>query len=282
MVWSADDAKDAKRRMNEQDRHAAILAMLSTAQFASINDIVSRLHVSYATVRRDISKLDQAGAVRKVHGGLTRIESGGGLSAIGRPYRENQAIQTAQKHAIALEARRLCHDGDTIFIHGGTSCSIFADQLSELSLRIFTNSVPVAESIWTSSTCHLHLLGGDLHREPAIFYSTELWEEEFYVSKYFLGTLGIGPDGLLENNPLLVRVIDMVVGRASEVVVLADSSKFGVRARLKALPFDRIGTLITDDGVSDGDAKMVEDAGVHLIVARRGTDQPAASEHEPP
>lgn len=261
--------------MNETDRQNAIVALLKDAQFASVNDIVSVLKVSSATIRRDIAKLDSIGAVRKVHGGITAIEGDTGSATRGKPFRENQVIQVSQKQAIAWEAEKLCNEGDTIFIHGGTTCSIFSRSLKNKSLKIYTNSFPVAENIWRNDNCHLHLLGGDLHREPAILYSPQLWDEEFYVSRFFVGTLGISPEGLLENNPLLVRVIEMVVGRTSEVVVLADSSKFSVRARLRALPFNRISTLITDDGISDRDAKMVEEAGVQLIVARRELEQKA-------
>lgn len=36
---------------------------------------------------------------------------------------------------------------------------------------------------------------------------------------------------------------------------------------------DRIGTLITDDGLSDADARMLEDEGVKVIVASAGADR---------
>lgn len=253
--------------MNENERQQAIVNLLADAQFASVTDIVDVLNASPATIRRDIAKLHAQGMVRKVHGGITAA----GLTGIGstraKPYLENQVINVDKKDAIARTAADLCTDGDTIFIHGGTTCSLFSRKLAAKNLKIFTNSVAVADAIWNGSSCNLHVLGGDLHREPAIFYSPQLWSEEFYVSRYFLGTLGLDGEGLLENNPLLVRVIDMVVGRASEVVVLADSTKFSARARLRALTYDRISTLITDDGLSDSAAKIVEDAGIQLIIA---------------
>nr|WP_247875301.1 DeoR/GlpR family DNA-binding transcription regulator [Ochrobactrum sp. Marseille-Q0166] len=261
-----EDKIDRENSVNELERQEAILRILATSQFASVNDIVDLLDVSPATVRRDIAKLNEQGAIRKVHGGITTADNLSSASGRSKPYIENQVINVAQKEAIASAAAEYCNDGDTIFIHGGTTCSLFSRKLATKSLKVITNSVAVADTIWNSSTCNLHVLGGDLHREPAIFYSPQLWTEEFYVSRYFLGTLGIDNEGLLENNPLLVRVIDMVVGRASEVVVLADSSKFFARPRLRALTFNRISTLITDDGISDANAKMIEDAGVELIV----------------
>lgn len=259
------------RPLPEAERHAAILKFLSESQFASVNDIVDLLKVSPATVRRDFAKLHATEAARVVHGGIAPTERIEGGATLYRPYLENETINVAQKQAIGTAAAKLCSDGDTIFIHGGSTCSIFAKSLHKKSVRVFTNSFPVAAGIWENPRSSLNLLGGDLHREPAILYSPFPWTEEFFVSKYFMGALGIDRDGLLENDPLFVKIIDMVVRRANEVVVLADSSKFHVRPRLRALPFNRVTALITDDGIPERYAKQVEEHGVRLIIANATT-----------
>lgn len=253
--------------MNEQDRHRTILAALQDRQFVTVTDLSTLLRASPATIRRDVVKLDEQGLLRKVHGGVALPDDDARGAVRGKPYRENQDLNVAQKQAIALAAAGLCHDGDTIFIHAGSTCSRFARNLTTKSLRIYTNSIAVSEHIWRNEHCHLHLLGGDLHREPAILYSAHVWREEFYVAKCFMGTLGLCPEGLLENDPLLAHVVDLIAQRSSEVVVLADSSKFAMRPRLHSLPIGRVSTLVTDDGITDRDARMIEDAGVHLIVA---------------
>ncbi|TIP69129.1 MAG: ArsR family transcriptional regulator, partial [Mesorhizobium sp.] len=43
--------------------------------------------------------------------------------------------------------------------------------------------------------------------------------------------------------------------------------KLSIHARNVALPLSRIGTLVTDDGLSDADARMLEDAGVMVRIA---------------
>ena len=55
-----------------------------------------------------------------------------------------------------------------------------------------------------------------------------------------------------------------------EVVVLADSRKFAIRPRNVVLPLSRIGTLVTDEDLSDADAKELEDNGVTVLIAGRG------------
>jgi DeoR family ulaG and ulaABCDEF operon transcriptional repressor len=51
-------------------------------------------------------------------------------------------------------------------------------------------------------------------------------------------------------------------------VVLADSSKFAARPSLLLCPLSRIHTVITDDGITDRDARMLEAAEIRLIVAQ--------------
>jgi len=67
---------------------------------------------------------------------------------------------------------------------------------------------------------------------------------------------------------LVVRETALLLDRADEVVVLADSRKFGMRARNPMMPLSRIGTLITDEGLTDANHKMLMDAGIRVIIAR--------------
>ena len=48
----------------------------------------------------------------------------------------------------------------------------------------------------------------------------------------------------------------------------SNSTKFARRSSLILCPLQRVATIITDDGISDADRKMVEDAGVQLIIAK--------------
>jgi DeoR family ulaG and ulaABCDEF operon transcriptional repressor len=128
--------------------------------------------------------------------------------------------------------------------------------------------MPLAATLWQNGTCHLTLSGGDLYREPGIVFSPEAGPPEFYASKFFLGAQAITPIGMQESHPLVVRETELLLQRADEVVVLADSRKFGVRARYPIMPLSRIGTLITDDGLTDANHKMLIDAGIRVLIAK--------------
>ncbi len=52
--------------------------------------------------------------------------------------------------------------------------------------------------------------------------------------------------------------------QADELVVMVDSSKFRRRSSLILCPLDRVSTIITDDGIQEDSARMIEDAGIKL------------------
>ena len=245
-----------------------MLDLLKDRPFASVRDLQAVVAASPATIRRDIAKLHATGAVRKVFGGIAAAEAGGGFDRVtARPFTENQMLGVAAKKAIALEAAALVHDGDAIIIHGGSTCYLFAMHLANRNVRIYTNSMPLAATLWQNGTCHLTLAGGDLYREPGIVFSPDARPPEFYASKFFVGTQAITPAGMHESHPLVVRETELLLQRADEVIVLADSSKFGLRARNPIMPLARINTLITDAGITEASHKMLVDSGIRVIVA---------------
>jgi DeoR family ulaG and ulaABCDEF operon transcriptional repressor len=74
----------------------------------------------------------------------------------------------------------------------------------------------------------------------------------------------------MEGDPLLIQAEQKLIGQADELVVLADSTKFAKRSSMLLCPLSRIHTVITDEGISDRDAQMIEAADVRLIVAQVG------------
>ena len=53
-------------------------------------------------------------------------------------------------------------------------------------------------------------------------------------------------------------------------MVLVDASKFRSRSSMILCPLSRIHTVITDDGITDREAQMLEAAEIRLIVAQVG------------
>ena len=68
-------------------------------------------------------------------------------------------------------------------------------------------------------------------------------------------------------DPLLIQAEQKLIDQAEELVVLVDSTKFRQRSSLILCGLSRISMVITDDGIEDREAGMLEAAGVTLVVA---------------
>jgi DeoR/GlpR family transcriptional regulator of sugar metabolism len=121
------------------------------------------------------------------------------------------------------------------------------------------------------------MVGGNFCPESASF-TGQLAEENaksFYYDVAVFSTKGVVTgEGTFESSPENFRVKQLVAPRATKVIVLADHSKFGVRALRKVLDFSAIHCVVTDDGTPMSAVKKMQACGVEVIVA--GAKTPVA------
>jgi DeoR family ulaG and ulaABCDEF operon transcriptional repressor len=256
--------------MHEKERHRIILSAVQEKPVVTVPELVELTESSEATIRRDIAALHLQKRLRRVRGGAESITPPQFMGIAGRPFSVNETLHAAQKRAIAREAVELCKDGDPIIINGGTTTFQMVHFLTNRRMTIFTNSFPIADHLLKHSKNTVMLSGGTIYREQNIILSP--FENDvtrnFYAKRMFMGAQGLGPLGLMEGDPLLIQAEQKLIDQADELVVLIDSSKFRQRSSLILCRLARISTVVTDAGLEDRDARMLEDAGVSLVVAK--------------
>ena len=256
--------------MHEKERHRIILSAVQAKPVVTVAELVDLTEASEATIRRDIAALHLQKRLRRVRGGAESTTPPQFMGIAGRPFSVNETLRAAEKRAIAREAVELCQDGEPIIINGGTTTFQMVHYLSSRRMTVFTNSFPIAEHLLKHSKNTVLLSGGTIYREQNIILSP--FENDvtrnFYARRMFMGAQGLGPLGLMEGDPLLIQAEQKLIDQADELVVLVNSSKFRQRSSLILCSLSRITTVVTDAGLEDRDARMLEDAGVALIVAR--------------
>ena len=91
--------------MNELEREQTIKDYLEEHTFASVKDLSQILDASDATIRRDISKLDEKGLVLKVFGGVApAIETKN--DRIDKPFSENK-VRNIEKNCNRTKCGRI-------------------------------------------------------------------------------------------------------------------------------------------------------------------------------
>ncbi len=256
--------------MHEKERQRLILNAVREKPVVTVREIVDMTGASEATIRRDISTLDQEHKLRRVHGGAEAMTPPEVVGLSGRPFSVNATLNSHKKKAIARAAAALCIDGEPVIINGGTTTFQMVHFLDQHRMTILTNSFPIAEHLLKHSKNNMLLPGGTVYREQNIILSP--FENDvtanFYAKRMFIGSLGIGPMGMMERDPLLIQAERKLITQADELIVLVDSSKFAHRSSLILCPLQKISKIITDDDIAEQDLKMLESSGIEVIITK--------------
>lgn len=112
--------------------------------------------------------------------------------------------------------------------------------------------------------------GGILRPDSCTFVGplAERFFREFHAHRLFLSATGLTlREGVTDPKILETQVKRAMIASAQEVVMLMDSSKFGVRSMLKVIDFSEIRMLITDEGAPADILDELRLAGVEVVIA---------------
>jgi DeoR/GlpR family transcriptional regulator of sugar metabolism len=269
-----------------RQRHAYILDRLRSDGAVRVADLVHDLGVSDMTIRRDLEMLHEQRLLEKVHGGATTIAP----SALFEPgFRAKAELQQDAKETIADAAARIVSAGQAIAISAGTTTYAVARRLVEVPhLTVVTNSVPVADVLYHGGRPDqtVILTGGVRTPSDALvgpFAVAAL--RTVNVDLVILGVHGMDPRaGFTTPNLLEADTDRALVDAGRRLVVVADSTKWGVIGVSTIAPLSQADIVISDAGLPTAAREALGDTVHELVIA--GEDRPTSlslvSDHDRP
>ena len=251
--------------MLAQERRNQLLELVRTRGFASLPELAKAMDVSESTIRRDVEYLEQEGHASRVHGGVLFA----GTSLKLPHFDSRQSVQWEQKRAIAKRAAGLIRDGDTILLDGGTTTCEVARLLIGRPVHAVTNSLPVANVLASAKASDLVVIGGNICPLTGVAQGplADRMIATLRVRKTILSVAAVNDDGFFNNNLLLVETERAMMKAADEVIIVADSSKFGYRSLALLCELNCVRYLVVDAGISQEWRQRIASAGVELLVA---------------
>lgn len=256
--------------MHAEQRERLILEAMAPTGFVSYRELEAQLDASPATIRRDLTRLEEQGRIVRVHGGAKLPEEPAAMRLAGTPFDQSITQNLAAKQAIGRAAAALCEPGEAIMLDGGTTTLQMCPHLKGLGLQVLTNSLHIVEALLPQSDTRILLPSGTLFREQNIVLapSGEDSMPRFHAPKLFMGAAAVGPQGVMQQDVILVASERRFIDRAEEVVLLVDSSKFVQSSGAIVCGLDEVDVLVTDAGIGTETAEMLAKAGVRVIIAR--------------
>ncbi|HSE72758.1 MAG TPA: DeoR/GlpR family DNA-binding transcription regulator [Nocardioidaceae bacterium] len=255
--------------MYAEERQQAMAALIAQRGRLSVSDLADVYAVTTETVRRDLSVLERAGIVRRVHGGAVPAEA---LTVLETAVKDRDQANTEQKDRIARAALQfLPKAGGSVLLDAGTTTARVATHLPrDLKLTVVTNAVPIAGRLAGLKTVELHLLPGRVRRttQAAVGEETVAALNLLRTDVAFVGTNGITLEhGLSTPDHSEAAAKRAMVRVGQRVVALADSSKLGRENTVSFAAIEDIDVLVTDSGISDKDLRLLQERDIEVVVA---------------
>ncbi|MBE5252455.1 DNA-binding transcriptional repressor YgbI [Mixta mediterraneensis] len=248
------------------ERHQQILALVAERGVVSIAELTDRLGVSHMTIRRDVQKLEEQGAVLSVSGGVRSADR----LAAEPSHLTKTTLFNDEKNAIGrLAAQHIPHNS-CIYLDAGTTTLALARELVDRNdLLVVTNDFMVTNLLMEASSCRVIHTGGTVCREnrSCVGEAAARSLRHLAIDIAFISSFCWGPRGLFTPDEDKVTVKQTVSEVSSKRVLLSDSSKYNKIATFLALPLERFDTIVTDDQLNHTARELLSAGAWELVIA---------------
>lgn len=231
------------------DRHDKIMQLLLKNKTISVKTLCDLLQASEATIRRDLTLLENENKLERTHGGASINDSV--ILTYEETFNQKELIASDEKRSIAMTAFKTIHANDSLVIDSGTTTLELARLIgdSTLPLLVITNATTISTIISKNENVEFYVLGGRVRLNTQSTVGTMAIEmlKRFNVTKAFVGVNGITVEnGLTTPDFEEAEIKKTMLSIAEERIVLTDSTKFQKVARCQIAPLSMVDKIITD------------------------------------
>ena len=257
--------------VSARQRRELIAGLIEDEGRVSVAELAHRFGVTDVSIRRDLMILEDAGELRRVHGGAVPTSRSRREGVYAQKVRENREL----KARIGAVAATLVEPGDVVIFDSGSTVAQVAMHIAPAlqrgsAITAVTNSLPVIREISGWDGPHLVCLGGLYlpDHEALVGPQTIADMRDLSADLVFVGCDGLTEEtGLTTPHVLVAEVGATMTSRARRVVAVADSTKLGRRGFTPIAPLSAVNVLVTDTGADPAALHWVRAAGIELVVA---------------
>jgi DeoR family fructose operon transcriptional repressor len=253
--------------MYAEERQQEILRAARGAGRVDVVTLAEQFGVTTETIRRDLTALERAGVLRRVHGGAIPVERLGFEPALAA----RDEVMTVEKERIARAAlAELPQDGAIIIDAGSTMSRLVQVLPADRELTVVVNSPPLATMLTTRPNLTVLMLGGRVRGRTLA--TVEDWAldqlSRLHVDVAFMATNGCSvAKGLTTPDPAEAAIKRAMIACSQRAVLLADHTKFTGNYLARFATLQEIDMVITDTGLSPELAADLAAAGPEVVQA---------------
>ncbi|SUO93575.1 DeoR/GlpR family DNA-binding transcription regulator [Suttonella ornithocola] len=241
-------------------RQKQIIDLIKIEKRIRAKVLAEQFFVSELTIRRDLDILQDAGLIRRFHGGAEYL-----------PPNEQEINKeiNQRKLAIAKAAANAVQDSETLFVNSSSTALLTLAQIKYKHLTVITNNCK-ALSLEVDARVKLVLCGGD------ISFPKEALTGEFALSslnmvtasKAIMGVSGLSLEtGMTTATLAEIAVNEKMLARTSgERIIVAESYKLGHNSTFVSGRISDFDTLYTDSDADKNFIQQLREQGINVVL----------------
>jgi DeoR/GlpR family transcriptional regulator of sugar metabolism len=251
--------------MQPEERQHRIAEYVQKVEFASLEEIASQVDASVSTVRRDLTTLEDAGILRRTHGGARIVSP----KTDEFTFSARDTHQLWEKEAIGKACAALVGPNQTVIIDAGTTVYHVARHLESKSPQIITNSLPVANLFASANKIEVVVSGGVIYPRLGVLVGPLAVEafSKIHADVAIMSAGGITLEGITNSHGLLIDIQRAMIEGAQKVIFCFDHTKFGRKSVLPLCELDCVDAIVTDSAASSELVESLRDRGLNVVVA---------------
>jgi len=255
----------SSEKIFQEERVQGILNILAKEKRVFINDLCTTFSTSAVTIRKDLDFMEKQGLLKRTHGGAIQYKP----LFHGLSLDEKAKLHAEEKERIAAEAFKMIREGDVIILDSGSTTTQLARKMKEAKgITVITNAVNIAVEL-ANCDFEVILTGGVLQKNSSTLVGPLADESLMKISadKLFHGVDGVDYEiGLTTPDIVEASTSRVMMQRAGENILLADSSKFGRRSLGVIGQLKEVDKIITTKRLDKHELKKLNDLGVEILV----------------
>lgn len=240
--------------VNSEERRRQIASLTAVHGRVTVVELADLFDVTPETIRRDLTVLDEEGALHRVHGGAVPTNT---FQTRETAIEERRGAAPEAKVRIGRAAATLLPETGTVFLDAGTTTAMLAHSIAEdptkgRNLTFITNCLPIAVRLGAAGISDVQLLGGHIRAiTQAVVGDITLRAIGInHADIAFIGTNALSLDhGLSTADAREAAVKRAMIANADRVVTMCDSTKFGRDYLVSFAPVSEVDAVVTDTGI---------------------------------
>lgn len=260
------------RMLFREERLRRIMETIYDKKSVVVSELAKTYGKSAGSIRLDLAELEKRGLISRTHGGAILADNSTEDLVLTKKLLELRVeANKEEKQRIGKATVDLIQDGDSIMIDGGTTAYLVAKNLhAKRGLTIITTSMHLFPVLWEIPDATIYLTGGLVHRGFEDTYGEIALESisKFKPDHTIIGIDGISVEhGLTTTEPLMAMIKRQMVSVSKDLIIVADSSKFGKVCLLSVTNVKNAQAIVTDDKLSEEVAEKIRRQGPQVICA---------------